>query len=427
MGLMLGILKKNFATLKGELESYSPREKAFIFFAMLCALFICCEYSLIRPVSNSLFISRFSSQLLPYAWLALVPFNFVCVSLYNKLIPKWGSGRLFVFLLGSVVLVNIFVAFFSKKIFFLPFVFYMWKEMYVLMMLQLVWSVIHANVNLKKARYLYGIIYGIGGLGSMLGSAIPSFFAVSIGSENLIFLSLPIYLMLLFTYRKMSSLSQGDAPVENGEKEGGFFHGIRLIRGSRFLIFALLIVVFMQMTSAVVDFQFNDFLAYAFTQKDVRTEYSARIFGIIHTITVAFQFIGAYVLIKWIGFRRSHYLIPACLALFASALVALPLFPIASLMFISCKSLDFSFFGVIKEMLYVPLKPDEKFRAKAIIDIFAYRTSKAFASILIITFNAFVSSTLLSWIVIAIALGWIVSVSFGLREYEKMKATEEKA
>lgn len=424
---MLTLIKKNFATLKEELASYSPHEKAFIFFAMLCGFFICCEYSLIRPVSNSLFISRFSAQLLPYAWLALVPFNFLAVSLYNKWIPKWGSKRLFIILVSAVIGVNILAALFCKKVFFLPFAFYMWKEMYVLMMFQLVWSVIHANVQLKKAKYLYGIFYGIGGLGSMLGSVIPGFCAVSLGSENLIFLTAPIYFMLFLAYRKMSSFSQVDAPQENREKAGGFFHGVQLIRGSRFLIFALLIVVFMQMTSAVVDFQFNDFLGRFFTEKDVRTEYSARILGIVHTITVIFQFLGTYVLIKWIGFRRSHYLVPACLALFASVFVALPLFPIASLMFISCKSFDFSVFGVIKEMLYVPLKPDEKFRAKAIIDIFAYRTSKALASLLIIAVNAFVSSTILSWIVIAIALCWIASVSYGLKEYEKLAASGESS
>jgi ATP/ADP translocase len=41
------------------------------------------------------------------------------------------------------------------------------------------------------------------------------------------------------------------------------------------------------------------------------------------------------------------------------------------------RSIFLSLFGVIREMLYVPLQLDEKFRAKAIIDVFAYRTSKA--------------------------------------------------
>jgi len=91
-------------------------------------------------------------------------------------------------------------------------------------------------------------------------------------------------------------------------------------------------------------------------------------------------------------------------------------------MFICNKSLDFSVFGVVKEMLYIPLKPDEKFRAKAVIDVFAYRSSKAVASLLILFITAFVSNQMLTWLTMGIATAWIFSVYYGLREYEKVTA-----
>lgn len=422
---MRAIIRKNLSTLKEELTTYSKSQRAFIFFAMLCGFFICCEYSLIRPVCNSVFIAHYSTKFLPYAWIAIVPVNFLMVSLYNRLIPKWGSKRLFVYLILVVMATNLFTAFFLEKIPGLSFAFYMWKEIYVLLMFQLVWSVIHANVNIKKAKYLYGFFYGVGGLGSMLGSAFPSFFAVTYGSENLIFLTMPVYVLLLTVYWKMCSFCQGDVPNTEREEHGGFLHGLKLIRDSRFLIFALLIVVFMQMITAVVDFQFNDVLEHVFHDMDVRTEYSARILGAMHTITVAMQFIGTYVVIKWMGYRNAHYFVPVTLALFGGLLAAFPIFPIASLMFISCKSLDFSVFGVVKEMLYVTLKPDEKFRAKAVIDIFAYRTSKAFASVLIILVTSLVSSHMLTWLNIAICCIWMFSVSYGMREYQKVAKAGE--
>ena len=296
----------------------------------------------------------------------------------------------------------------------------MWKEIYVLLMFQLVWSMIHANVKFSKAKYLYGIFFGVGGLGSMLGVTIPSFFAITYGSENLIFLTMPIYLLLLACYWKMTHFSTGDVPTSEKDKKGGLLHGIRLIRGSRFLIFALLIVVFMQMITATADFQFNDFLERVFPEKDIRTEYSARILGIVHTLTVGLQLIGTFILIKWLGFRRSHYLIPIIIAISATLFAILPIFSMAALMFISCKAIDFSIFGAIKEMLYVPLKADEKFRAKAVIDIFAYRTSKALASVLIILVSTYFSAQMLTWINIGLACLWTLSVTYGLREYEKV-------
>ena len=304
----------------------------------------------------------------------------------------------------------------------------MWKEVYILLMFQLLWSVIHANIKLSKAKYLYGIVFGVGGLGSVLGSSFPGFFAISYGSENLIFLTLPVYLLLIFAYLKMNHFSSGVTPTEEKDKKGGFLHGIQLIAKSRFLIFALLIVVFMQMSVAIIDFQFYDFLEKGFGEKDVRTQYAARIFGIVHILTVFFQFIGTYLLIKSIGFLRSHYLIPILLIISSSLMISVPIFTIASLSLCTMKLLDFSIFGVVKEMLYVPLKPDEKFRAKAVIDVFAYRTSKAFASLLIllVQFVVVEASQTLAWINIMIAILWIISVSFGLRQYEAMLGRPNK-
>jgi len=419
---VISFLKKNFFTLKEELQSFSSQQRAFSLFAMLCCFFICCEYSAIRPVSNSLFISAFSTKWLPYAWLAVVPLNFALVSLYNSLLPKWGSYKFFCCLVTVVMGVNCIVALLVKQFPSLAFFFYIWKEVYVLMMFQLVWSIIHNNIKLDKAKYLYGIFFGVGGLGSVVGASFPGFFAIACGSETLIFLTLPLYLLLYYSQRNMQRFSTGEKiTVQEGEK-GGFLHGVRLIQKSRFLLFALFLVVVMQMISAIVDFQFNYFLEKAFTEKDLRTQFSARILGIVHTLNMILQFLGVYLLIRLIGYRRSHYILPSVLGVSASLLAAFPLFPIASAAFITCKALDFSLFGVIKEMLYVPLQPDEKYRAKAIIDVFAYRTSKAFASLLILSVTAFLPIQALSWVSIFLSALWLFTIGYGLREYEKLVA-----
>ena len=72
---------------------------------------------------------------------------------------------------------------------------------------------------------------------------------------------------------------------------------------------------------------------------------------------------------------------------FISALF--PSLSVASYSYISLKSLDYSFFGVLREFLYVPLPLDEKFRVKAFIDVFAYRGAKAFASFFLLLFPVF--------------------------------------
>ncbi len=165
--------------------------------------------------------------------------------------------------------------------------------------------------------------------------------------------------------------------------------------------------------------QFNSILEKTILQKDLRTEYTGRILGIVHTATISLQLFGSFLLIHYLGIKRSHLLIPFLLCLNAVAFQFFPLFGVISFAYISIKSCDFSLFGIIKEVLYIPLKPDEKFRAKAVIDVFAYRSSKALASALILGLQAVMGSIflpILNWGSIALFVLWIGIVFALLKE-----------
>jgi ATP/ADP translocase len=48
------------------------------------------------------------------------------------------------------------------------------------------------------------------------------------------------------------------------------------------------------------------------------------------------------------------------------------------------KSIDYSFFRITKEMLYLPLSSEVRFRTKQLIDVLGYRLSKGGASSVIV-------------------------------------------
>jgi AAA family ATP:ADP antiporter len=323
-----------------------------------------------------------------------------------------------------VIAVNSFCALFLDRISWLPFVFYLWKEVYIMLMFQQLWSVIHSTISFGKAKYLYGFIFGVGACGAMMGSILPGFFAVKLGSESLLFATLPIYFALsLGYYFALKQTKEGVGMKLDDEKQkttlNAFYHGMKLIVSSRYLTFILLIVVLMQLSSTLIDFQFNSVLEKTILQKDLRTQYTGRILGCVHAATISLQLFGSFLLIHFLGIRRSHLLIPFLLCLNSIAFSFFPLFGVISFAYISIKSCDFSLFGIIKEVLYIPLKPDEKFRAKAIIDVFAYRSSKAIASALILGLQAFWGSsflTILSWGSIALFVLWMGAVFALLKE-----------
>jgi AAA family ATP:ADP antiporter len=341
-------------------------------------------------------------------------------------LPKWGCFRIFVVFAALVAGVNLFSAFFLKKIAFLPFVFYVWKEIYVMLFFQQLWSVIHTSTSMKRAKYLYGILFGVGGAGGAVGSLIPGFFAVKMGTENLLFFSFPLIAMLTFVYFYLlkNSEHQGFKEEEASNKGSGF----KLLFSSKFLLCILMLVVFMQVAVTLIDFQFNNVLEKTVLQKDLRTEYTGRIFGLVNLCTIGLQFIGSFLLVQFLGMRLSHMLIPALLCLNAFSFLLLPVFGMISLSYITIKSFDFSVFQILKEMLYIPLKTEEKFKAKAIIDVFAYRTSKALASSCILLLQLFAGIeilTMLTWGTILLFLAWGVSIAFLFKKEDLTQRRED--
>lgn len=369
----------------------------FILFAVLCNFLICADYATIRPVSNALFLTNYGAGAFPYAWLATIPLNFILIALYNKYLPRWGCLKTFLAVAGLIAGGNLFCALFIHQFFWLPFLFYIWKDIYIMISFQQLWSVIHSTISFSNAKYLYGIFYGIGACGAVVGSLLSGFFAVKLGSENLLFVTAPLYGLMAISYAAALKHTQNGIQIEEKEQKSAlaaFAHGFKLIRSSHLLIFILCIVLCMQLASTLIDYQFNHFLERHIGDKDLRAQYTGRVLGIVHAVTMGLQFIGAFLCLHFLGVKRSHFLIPFVLALNGLAFLAFPTFGLITVSYMSVKCFDFSLFGVVKEMMYIPLKSDEKFRAKAFIDIFAYRTSKALAAFFILGMQAMLDTQL---------------------------------
>lgn len=399
------ILEK-FLSIKREITSFTRSERLFIFLAMLCGFCINAGYAVIRPVSESFFMTTYGSGAFPYAWLVGVPANFLLVALYNRYLPRLGCKKIFFISTSGVILSMVFAGFFLGKSHIFPFVFYVWREAFILLMFQQLWSVIHSTIKLDQAKYLYGLFFAFGGLGSIFASALPGFFAVKLGSENILFTSLPIYILLMFLYFYLVNHSPPCREEGWEKKDVSLKGGVQLIFKSKFLIFILLILVCMQLSSTIVNFQFNTILEKTIEGKDLRTEYYGKIHGIGSCLTVVLQVVGSLILVHFLGLKGGHLFMPLFLLMNAIGSLFSPSFRMIAYSYVTIKAFDFSIFGVLKEMLYIPLSQEEKFQAKAWIDMFAYRACKAFASLVILVFPF----TFLSWGLMAVFGLWIFIV-----------------
>ncbi len=378
--------------------------KKFVVPAVITGFLISLEYGITRPASNAIFITQFSPDYFPYAWLAMVPLNFLVISFYNRLVTLWGCVKTFLVSTSIVSTINILTAIFALDIPLLAFLQFICKDIYILLMFKQLWSLVHHSMDTAKAKYLYGLLFGVGSFGSTLGGLFPSFFAVNIGSNKLFYFTLPIYLAISYSYYLTYSRSGGVAFTS--EEKGSF----SLIKKSRLLPYILLLVIAMQISIAFIDYQFHVLLQKNIPTLDLRTQYCGRAFTFINFLAMTCQVFGSYLFIHFLGLKNIHRLIPFVLIANVLLFLLFPTFGVISYAFIMIKTIDFSFFGVAKEMLYTPLSTEEKFQGKAIIDIFASRTAKAFASFLLL-FCQFLlhdhTITLVSYLAIGIYALWI--------------------
>jgi AAA family ATP:ADP antiporter len=415
---------------------FSKSEKFFILFAVLTGFSIYVDYSIIRPAINSIYIQNYTAQWIPYSWIVVMPLNFGLVYLYNRILPKWGCLKTFGRICLTVMLMSLVSALYIDKFKYLAFIQCAWKDVYIMLMFKQLWSLIHTSIPMKRAKIMYGLIWGGAGLGAVFGSLVPAFSAVQVGSQNLLLVSIPMYSLIYLFYKKAykhSALTTNQLHFKEVEDSAvSTKDGFALFKKSKILVYILLIVIFMQLTLSFIDYQFNTLLAAKIPDVDMRTQFTARLMGVINFVSSFSQLLGGFLLVPMIGLKRTHFIIPLILFFHAVPLLFYPFFGIATLAYATSKTMDYSFLGVSKEMLYNPLKMDEKFRAKAIIDVFAYRAARGFGSLLILAITFFFAHSMIileSLAVITLVL-WMgcVLILFKEQTYKQVdKASVEES
>lgn len=382
----------------------NKNKNKLFFLAALGFLFcISSEYAITRPSSVSLFIKYFTSDFFPIVWICVVPLNFLVVYGYNYFLPKIGSLKTFFFIVFFIILINLLTSFYPSKLIFLQF---MYKDIYILLMFKQIWSLIHISLDSKKSKYSYGILFAAGGVGGIFGGIISGFFTKYVGSNKLFLMTPFLYILVSFFYYMAYRNSEIDERVEFKENNKIFFS----YQNSKYLILLLSLVVFMHISVTFIDYQFNHFLERNISDVDLRTQYLGRLISIVHFSTTFLQMLGGFILLRFFGLKKTHLFIPISLIINSLVFLVRPTFFAISYLFIYVKAIDFSIFSIVKEILFQPVSSDDKFRAKAIIDVFSCRTARAFASIFLLFIQFYEVNYLISYLLIFVLLFWMFSL-----------------
>ena len=364
----------------------SSKKITFVRILSLCilAVLLFLNYGLARNAIDSLFLSKLSSTKLPIAWLLTGIAAAIIMAIYNKYNIRHSLLKLFSissYLCGltlAVLLIGLYL-----EIPYMPYGLYVWKEVHIVLLVEIFWSFSDIVFSIKTAKWLYGLLMLMGSIGAIIGSLIIGPLATTIGTIASLWCLLPIFFLCYLTSLIAEYLAGDKVPNENKKKHSCFGDSLILVRNSKYLLPLLCIVLLTQMSMTLIDYEYNTFMQNTYTNLDIRTGMMGKIHAILDCLSILFQ-LSCGLIFRIFGVGGAIIGIPLIVGVLSSLFLAIPNITFIISVRIGAKSLDYSIFKAAKEILYIPLTRDEKTQGKALIDIMIYRTGKALSSLILI-------------------------------------------
>jgi AAA family ATP:ADP antiporter len=202
-----------------------------------------------------------------------------------------------------------------------------------------------------------------------------------------------------------------ETPIGGEEKKRASvaLEGAQLVLRSRYLLAIVGLVGIYEVVSQLLDYQFTATVVHYVT--GATGQHFATVYAITNIVALLVQlFLTANVMSRF-GVKTALLVMPI-LILGASGLYLLfPILWVGSSLNTFDNGLNYSINQSARESLYTPLSRDEKYKAKACIDMFLYRTAKVVAVGVALFLGAvveeFTAVRLLSFLTIALAIAWI--------------------
>jgi len=394
---------------------------------LLCALafVVLCSYEVARPACESLFLEAYGSAALPQVWIVVAIVAALVVTVYNRFSASVPLVRLFAIAAGiSATLLIVLLQLFQADVPEAAFALYVWKDVYVVVLVEIFWSFANASFAIGTAKWVYGLFCVMGSLGSMVGGKGVGYLAKEWGTVQSLWLVIPL---LALSWLLCVFLKRLDAPTQSEQQpqHSSLQEGFSVLLKSRYLVLILALIVVIQVVITLVDYQFNVMVEQYTQNTDERTALIGNVYAAISMGSMTLQLATGPIL-RFVGIPLTLFCIPLVLGGAVGLMAAAPRFLATAAAKVVGKCLDYSLFRAAKEILYIPLNYAEKTQGKAVIDILAYRVAKGVASGLVLLLVWVDLRSWISWIAVLLVVVWIQLTVMIVRRYTRWVETIEK-
>jgi AAA family ATP:ADP antiporter len=234
-----------------------------------------------------------------------------------------------------------------------------------------------------QGKRLFGFIATGGTLGAIAGAAMTGALTKGISLGGFVLKVDPLSLLLLSmltlelavqcVQRLAAIFALGDVAHGAREPGPGLLEGLRLIATSRYLQLICAYMLLFTITSTFLYLEQGAIVARAFAGTAARTAAFARIDLWVNVLTLATQVFLTGRIITRLGIPFVLSILPVLSLAGFGALWAWPTFGVMAIFQVLRRGLHYAVDRPAREILYIPLGPEERYKSKPFIDTFVYR------------------------------------------------------
>ena len=262
-------------------------------------------------------------------------------------------------------------------------VFYVWFSVFNLFATMLFWAVMSDRFSHEQSKRLFGIVAVGGTLGAIFGPWLASVLAKPLGTPMLLpiaagFLVLALgaawWLMRLHTDVPGSETPAKSADDGSSVIGGSAWEGFRAVFRSPFLLGICAYVLILAVMSTFIYFTRLQMVAALGTNLDMRTAKFAQIDMITQIATLVLQALITGHLMKRLGIALTLALLPLTTLLGFVGLVLVGSLAALITFEAAFKAVQRGVMRPARETLFTTVSRSDRYKAKAFIDTFVYRT-----------------------------------------------------
>jgi len=427
--------KNSFYKILSRFVEVRPEETSTSVLMFFHFFLITSSAYIIKLVKISDFLEKLSSRRLPYAYLLTAILIGFFVTLNSKLLRVMKRHvYISISLAFFITSLLIFWLFFTQGRNWLPLaywngismVFWFWADIFLVTSVTQFWILINDIYNPRQAKRLIGFLVSGGLLGGVAGSLLASLSKI-VGTENLLLICpfmLGICLVIVNRVHRINKKEKKDEvkPYEERKKpKVGYGKSFGLLRKNRHLLLLTGIMAAAIIVTTLIDFQFNYFVEDAYPNKDARTAFLGIFFTVFLIFSNLLHVFSTNRILKNFGIRVALLVAPFFLLALSGAIFIVPFALIYWALIIkgTDKSLAHSLNQSVRELLYIPIPPEIKYKAKVFIDMFVNKFAKGIGALLILLFFSVLGFEIkyISIITIVFILIWIILNLLITKEY----------